>query len=249
MNNITSKTNRRCFPFQVTWRFRKRLTFFHDFIAFLELTCPECQITYKYAAELLKHFAEHVELSERDQVTKKLKKLPDLQPIKPFCRTNVPSRIEEMLCERISPEDVESPLTFCEVTMEEAKTNEIKTKTVERKYRCSYCSRCFGWSTDLKRHILTHTGERPFECKLCISKFTRKFLLQKHMVRRHHVDEGSGSKSKVPGLKPIDSVLKTKSRKQEKCNIRRKSGSSNFELTDGSIVCSNWFSIKESNFF
>lgn len=230
MINITSETNQRCFRCQVMRLFVYETIVVANNRFRLELTCPECQITYKYAAELLQHFAEHVQISERDKAAKKLKKLPDLQPI---CKTNVPSRIEEMLCGRLS-DDLESPLTFCEVTMEEAKTT---TKTIERKYRCSYCSRCFGWSTDLKRHILTHTGERPFACKLCSSKFTRKFLLQKHMLRRHRQDDSV--KSRVPDLKPIDSVLKTKSRKQQKCNIRRNNGPNNFELTDSSIVCSN----------
>lgn len=203
-------------------------------VLFLELTCPECHVTYKYAAELLKHFAEHVEHSEKDKVAKKWRKLPDLQPITAYCKTNVPSRIEEMLCEK-TLDDVESPLTFCEVTMEESvKTSRHKTKTVDRKYSCTYCSKSFGWSTDLKRHILTHTGERPFECKLCNSKFTRNFLLQKHMLRRHANTSNDSIKSNVPALRPIHSVLKTKSRKQEKCNIIK-----NTDLMSGSIVCSN----------
>lgn len=208
-----------------------------NFNSLSELTCPDCHITYKYAAELLKHFAEHVERSEKSKYAKNAKKLPDLQPIKSFCKT------ETTLCDKNSDE-VESPLKFCEVTMDEVKTNEAKTKTVERKYRCSYCSRCFGWSTDLKRHILTHTGEKPFECKFCSSKFTRNFLLQKHVLKQHVNDcNGGNTKSKVPPLKPIYSFLKQKSRKQDKLKIKRKMESGNFEIAQASLVCSNWYRV------
>ncbi|XP_066948910.1 uncharacterized protein [Macrobrachium rosenbergii] len=54
-----------------------------------------------------------------------------------------------------------------------------------RKYVCCFCNRRFGWSTDLKRHVILHTGERPFQCKVCPTAFTRKFLLQNHMKRMH----------------------------------------------------------------
>lgn len=193
---------------------------------------------------MLRHFAQHVESSEKDAYTKKTKKLPDLQPIKVFCKKDMSSRIEEMLSEKNS-DDLDSPMKFCEVTMDETvkSNNDTKAKPVERKYRCTYCSRCFGWSTDLKRHILTHTGEKPFECKFCSSKFTRNFLLQKHILKQH-VNEYSGgnSKTKVPPLKPIYTLLKEKSRKQDKFKIKRKAESGNFEMTHASLVCSNWFS-------
>lgn len=60
----------------------------------------------------------------------------------------------------------------------------------KKKYPCHICSKVFGWSTDLKRHILIHTGERPFKCKLCPSSFTRNFLLQKHESKVHNRSAG-----------------------------------------------------------
>ncbi|CAH0392985.1 unnamed protein product [Bemisia tabaci] len=54
-----------------------------------------------------------------------------------------------------------------------------------RKYPCHLCEKVFGWSTDLKRHVLIHTGERPFKCKVCLASFTRNFLLQKHQSKIH----------------------------------------------------------------
>lgn len=58
--------------------------------------------------------------------------------------------------------------------------------TCKKKYPCHLCSKVFGWSTDLKRHILTHTGERPFKCSTCQATFTRNFLLQKHERKIHN---------------------------------------------------------------
>lgn len=66
----------------------------------------------------------------------------------------------------------------------------------KKKYACHLCTKVFGWSTDLKRHILVHTGERPFKCKTCHATFTRNFLLQKHQ-------------SKVHPCKPKETVVKT----------------------------------------
>ncbi|KAF2353996.1 Zinc finger C2H2-type [Trinorchestia longiramus] len=57
--------------------------------------------------------------------------------------------------------------------------------SILRKYCCPHCDKRFGWSTDLKRHIIIHTGERPFKCDTCCNSFTRKFLLENHISRAH----------------------------------------------------------------
>lgn len=62
----------------------------------------------------------------------------------------------------------------------------VSSFTCKKKYPCHLCSKVFGWSTDLKRHILTHTGERPFKCSTCQATFTRNFLLQKHQRKIHN---------------------------------------------------------------
>jgi len=57
----------------------------------------------------------------------------------------------------------------------------------KKRYSCHLCPKIFGWSTDLKRHILVHTGERPFKCASCSASFTRNFLLQKHSLKVHNL--------------------------------------------------------------
>ncbi|XKL61449.1 hypothetical protein PGB90_008506 [Kerria lacca] len=56
---------------------------------------------------------------------------------------------------------------------------------IKKRFLCHICQKTFGWTTDLKRHILIHTGERPFKCTLCFATFTRNFLLQKHKSKIH----------------------------------------------------------------
>ncbi len=56
---------------------------------------------------------------------------------------------------------------------------------VKKRFTCQVCQKTFGWTTDLKRHLLIHTGERPFKCHMCLATFTRNFLLQKHKSKIH----------------------------------------------------------------
>lgn len=111
--------------------------------------------------------------------------------------------------------DYFNPLVFCAITMEEGDTqdtaeepkaaktldknkkpsksnenssfvcNSTESATKKKRFSCHICQKTFGWTTDLKRHILIHTGERPFKCTMCFATFTRNFLLQKHKTKIH----------------------------------------------------------------
>ncbi|RZC32398.1 zf-H2C2 2 domain containing protein, partial [Asbolus verrucosus] len=170
-----------------------------------DFVCSECRSDFQSAAALLQHFALHASncltVNKEKPVTRK--KIPDLYPIS-FKRKN-DSDVES----DSGVEDV-NPMKFCLVTMAE----ETDSQKV-RKYQCSYCLKKFGWPTDLKRHILIHTGERPFQCQTCDSTFTRNFLLKKHQRKCHNIEVRG---DEIPDLKPI---LSGKSRKQEKSKIRR----------------------------
>ncbi|XP_025831938.1 zinc finger protein 271-like [Agrilus planipennis] len=134
-------------------------------------------------------------------------------------------------------EDFVNPLNYCEVTISEAEDSKPKSSSKtencsnvnskssaknnsshcskvikkRKKYICSYCERTFGWSTDLKRHILVHTGDRPFKCNACPLAFTRKFLLQKHQHRIHpndKINELNTNKRTLPILSPLKLLIK-----------------------------------------
>ncbi|KAI5703101.1 hypothetical protein M8J75_007680 [Diaphorina citri] len=55
----------------------------------------------------------------------------------------------------------------------------------KRTYPCEKCGKVFGWPTDLKRHVLIHSGLRPFSCQHCGSSFNRSCLLKKHVSKLH----------------------------------------------------------------
>lgn len=67
----------------------------------------------------------------------------------------------------------------------------LRQRKVKQKktYPCEECGKVFGWPTDLKRHVLIHSGLRPFSCKHCDSSFNRSWLLRKHVSRLHRGQE------------------------------------------------------------
>ncbi|RZF36500.1 hypothetical protein LSTR_LSTR014606, partial [Laodelphax striatellus] len=110
-------------------------------------------------------------------------------------------------------------------------------KGTKKKYCCPLCSRVFGWSTDLKRHILVHTGERPFKCASCTSSFTRKFLLQKHQNKMHPLN-GKTERERLLELKVSENLKELKSKmlelqKSKESNYKNGSRESNYK--NGSI--------------
>ena len=58
-------------------------------------------------------------------------------------------------------------------------------KLEPQKYGCPFCSKIMRSPSDMKRHILTHTGEKPFSCNKCEMSFNLKGNLKAHMMKCH----------------------------------------------------------------
>ncbi|XP_023015344.1 zinc finger X-chromosomal protein [Leptinotarsa decemlineata] len=155
-----------------------------------DFVCTECSHEFDSAASLLQHFARHVILYESEFENDKSSDsgIEDVNPLK-FCSVTIDENQES---NGEIYDNIFYPLT--QINKPEP--------CLMKKHQCSFCHKKFGWPTDLKRHIMIHTGERPFKCNHCNSSFTRNFLLLKHQ-RKIHFDE---IKLKIPDLKPIGTV-------------------------------------------
>jgi KRAB domain-containing zinc finger protein len=57
--------------------------------------------------------------------------------------------------------------------------------TGEKPHACEICDKRFIALKDLKRHILTHTGKKPHVCLICGKGYTKADRLQKHTEEIH----------------------------------------------------------------
>lgn len=53
----------------------------------------------------------------------------------------------------------------------------------EKNCICTYCDRAFMKSSNLKRHLRTHTGDKPCICSHCGKAFGDNCVLKRHMKK------------------------------------------------------------------
>lgn len=58
-------------------------------------------------------------------------------------------------------------------------------------YSCPWCYREFSKSSNLKRHILTHTGEKPYACPICPYRAVQKVQVVQHLRSKHSAGQGT----------------------------------------------------------
>ena len=52
-------------------------------------------------------------------------------------------------------------------------------------YKCPHCPRSMKQSSNLRAHVMIHTGEKPWKCKYCDERFTQSGERGLHMRRVH----------------------------------------------------------------
>lgn len=70
----------------------------------------------------------------------------------------------------------------------------------KRAYICTFCDRIFGSSSNLKRHIMIHTGEKPYTCNVCNRPFRELSTLRKHQATHTAELSGDGGNSSFTNL-------------------------------------------------
>ena len=60
----------------------------------------------------------------------------------------------------------------------------VTTSLNKKVHVCDVCRKCFGCKSQLKTHMLVHTGTKDFQCHVCLKKFAQKQNLTRHMIIR-----------------------------------------------------------------
>ncbi|XP_071449494.1 zinc finger protein-like isoform X4 [Hetaerina americana] len=93
------------------------------------------------------------------------------------------------MCKQLK-EEKQLKCDVCSKTFKYKKALNTHVKSVhsmKKEHQCQECLRYFKNQSELRIHIMRHTGEKPIKCKICSKGFARNSDVNKHMVT--HMDE------------------------------------------------------------
>ena len=61
---------------------------------------------------------------------------------------------------------------------------------------CSICGKLWWSPSELKQHMRSHTGEKPYECNVCGERFSQKWGMKLHCLRKHEKSTSSDAVKK-----------------------------------------------------
>nr|XP_022903398.1 uncharacterized protein LOC111415781 [Onthophagus taurus] len=177
-----------------------------------DFLCVDCRENFGSASELLKHFAQHVSTDilnnlKHEEKLNKKQNVPDLYPI------SVYKQLQDGDQTKPKETDGFNPLKFCEVTMNDNFQNGEGED---------------GVKSDDDDDDDSDSISSKFQCKFCGYSCMKGSLLRSHMKYHKHA-----KMSDIPGLNP----MKMKSRKQEKCNIKRKTYGTKLLRQSNELLC------------
>ncbi|XP_031617255.1 zinc finger protein 431-like [Contarinia nasturtii] len=167
-------------------------------------SCDICKARLSSSYNLKRHMMIHSgeKPFECDICKRRFREQSDLRKHKKV-HNNISANVKCSVCNRNQPSSRNSTkCVSCEKQQETTKRynhNSVSDNLVPRidannkkAFVCKYCDRAFGSSSNLKRHVMIHTGEKPFSCSECKRPFREMSTLKKHLIT-HRKQNGFNS--------------------------------------------------------
>ncbi|KAM4019524.1 uncharacterized protein ACNLHF_000227 [Anomaloglossus baeobatrachus] len=130
-------------------------------------TCPICQKTFSRICYMRRHQDKHVKMLVQE---------PENCHLVTSTNENeaIPQEFQCSYCIRSFKTkkdlDVHRPVHF------------KMGPSGQKLYECVECKKCFNNSSNLRKHVIIHTGKKPYTCNICNQSFRQATHLQRHYL-------------------------------------------------------------------